>query len=101
MYLRSTIDENHALNGRTIDAEGRLSSLSASLDVADLERGLPASGEGRPGDDRRLAAVDDNGSVVGGLSLKSVAMSMKFLEGITSVLGEVAKTTKLRNRQCL
>ena len=49
-----------------MDAEVRLSSLITFLDIADLERGLPASGEGRPGDDRRLAAVDDDRSVVGG-----------------------------------
>ena len=48
-----------------MDAEGRLSFLIILLDVADLERGFPASGgEGRPGDDRRLAFNDDR-SVVG------------------------------------
>ena len=47
-----------------MDAERRL-SLTTLLDVADLECGFPASGEGRPGDDRRLA-VDDDRSVVGG-----------------------------------
>ena len=59
------VDENRALDGRIVNAEGRL-SLTTLLDVAYLERGLPASGEGRPGDDRRLAAVDDDSSVVGG-----------------------------------
>ena len=57
--------ENRALNGRTIDAEWCHSSQSTFLDVADLERGFPASGgEGRPRDDRRLA-VDDDRCVVG------------------------------------
>ena len=60
------VDENRAMNGRSVDAEGRHSSLSTFLVVADLERGLVGGGEGRPGDDRRLAAVDDDRSVVGG-----------------------------------
>ena len=58
------------------------------LDVADLERGLPASGEGRPGDDRRLAAVDDDSSVVGGRYLILTCFSRSFLFAAAIRVGE-------------
>ena len=60
------------------------------LDVADRRAWIhPASGgEGRPGDDRRLAAVDDDSSVVGGRYLILTCFSRSFLFAAAIRVGE-------------